>query len=65
LSQKIIEANTARHAFDMIYPDHPEVIAQVGKEIISSAKMFAGKIVQIHCLIFDYEGKVAFDSSKG
>ena len=64
LSQKIIAANTARHAFDMIYPDHPEVIAQVGKQIISSAKMFAGKTVQIHCLIFDYEGKVAYDSSK-
>jgi cobalt-precorrin-5B (C1)-methyltransferase len=64
LSQKIIAANTARHAFDMIYPDHPEVIAQVGKQVISSAKMFAGKTVQIHCVIFDYEGKVAFDSSK-
>jgi len=63
LSQKIIAANTARHAFDMIYPDHPEVIAQVGKQVISSAKMFAGKTVQIHCLIFDYEGNVAFDSS--
>ena len=64
LSQKIIAANTARHAFDMIYPDHPEVIAQVGRQVISSAKMFAGKTVQINCLIFDYEGKVAFDSSK-
>jgi cobalt-precorrin-5B (C1)-methyltransferase len=64
LSRKIITANTARHAFDMIYPDHPEVIAQVGQQVISSAKMFAGKTVQIHCVIFDYEGKVAFDSSK-
>jgi cobalt-precorrin-5B (C1)-methyltransferase len=64
LSQKIIAANTARHAFDMIYPDHPEVIAQVGKQVISSAKMFAGKTVQIHCLIFDYEGNVAYDSTK-
>ena len=63
LSRKIITANTARHAFDMIYPDHPEVIAQVGRQVISSAKMFAGKTVQINCLIFDYEGKVAYDSS--
>ena len=64
LSQHILAANTARHAFDMIYPDHPEVIAQVGKQVISSAKMFAGKTVQIHCVIFEYEGGVAFDSAK-
>ena len=62
LSQKIIEANTARHAFDMIYADHPEVIAQVGKEVISSAKMFAGKNSRIHTVIFDYEGSVAYKS---
>jgi cobalt-precorrin-5B (C1)-methyltransferase len=64
LSRKIIAANTARHAFDMIYPDHPQVIAQVGKEVISSAKGFAGKTVQINCVIFNYEGGVAFDSAK-
>jgi cobalt-precorrin-5B (C1)-methyltransferase len=64
LSRKIIAANTARHAFDMIYPDHPEVIAQVGQQIIRSAKMFAGKNSRIHCVIFDYEGQVAYDSSK-
>jgi cobalt-precorrin-5B (C1)-methyltransferase len=64
LSKKMIAANTARHAFDMIYPDHPEVIAQVGKTVLTSARVFAGKTVQINCVIFDYEGKVAFDSSK-
>jgi hypothetical protein len=48
----------------MIYPDHPQVIAQVGKEVISSAKGFAGKTVQINCVIFNYEGGVAFDSAK-
>ena len=64
LSGQIMAANTARHAFDMIYPDHPEVIAQVGKKVLSSAMVFTGKKVQIDCVIFDYDGKAAFDSSK-
>jgi cobalt-precorrin-5B (C1)-methyltransferase len=64
LSKKIMTANTARHAFDMLYPDYLEVIAQVGKKVLSSATAFAGEKVQIDCVIFDYDGKVAFDSSK-
>jgi cobalt-precorrin-5B (C1)-methyltransferase len=64
LSQKILSANTARHAFDIIRPDHPELIANVGQQVISSAKMFAGKTIRIHCVIFDYEGKVAYDSAQ-
>jgi cobalt-precorrin-5B (C1)-methyltransferase len=64
LSRKINAANTARHAFDMIYPDHPKVIAQVGKQVLSSAKVYAGKTVQIGCVIFDYDGKAAYDSAK-
>ena len=64
LSREIMSANTARHAFDMVYPHHPEVIAQVGKKVVSSAAAFAGKKVQIDCVIFNYEGKAAFDSAK-
>lgn len=64
LSQKILSANTARHAFDIISPDHPELIAHVGQQVISAAKMFAGKTIQIQCVIFDYEGKVAYDSAQ-
>ena len=63
LSARILAANTARHAFDMVFPDHPAVIAHVGKQVISSAKLFAGRAVQIHCVIFDYKGEVAYDSS--
>ncbi len=65
LSRKILAANTARHAFDMIYPDHPQVIAEVGKQVLSSAKMFAGKTVRLQCVIFDYEGSVAYASTEG
>lgn len=63
LSERILSANTARHAFDMIFPDHPMVVARVGQRVISSAKRFAGKKMQIQCLIFDYNGAVAFDST--
>ncbi len=64
LSADISAANTARHAFDMIYPNYPAVIAHVGKAVISSAREFAGKTAKIQCVIFDYSGKVAFDSTK-
>ena len=64
LSAGISAANTARHAFDMIFPKYPAVVAHVGKAVISSAKMFAGQTAQIECVIFDYSGKVAFDSTK-
>ncbi|MGD2186610.1 MAG: cobalt-precorrin-5B (C(1))-methyltransferase CbiD [Desulfobacterales bacterium] len=65
LSRRILAANTARHAFDMIYPDHPELIAHVGNQMIRSAKMFAGKNSRIHTVIFDYEGSVAYESAMG
>jgi cobalt-precorrin-5B (C1)-methyltransferase len=64
LSQRILAANTARHAFDMIWPDYPPVIVCVGEQIIRSAIMFAGKNSQIHTVIFDYEGNVTYDSAK-
>lgn len=64
LSESILSANTARHAFDLICPDHPELIVHVGNQAISSAKIFAGETVQIQGVIFDYEGKVVFDSTK-
>ena len=62
LSQKILSANTARHAFDIASPEHPKLIAFVGKQIIRSAKKFAVKNSRIQCVIFDYEGSVAYKS---
>ena len=64
LSENILAANTARQAFDIICPDHPELIAHVGKQVVASAKMFATKTIRMHCIIFDYEGGVAYDSAK-
>lgn len=63
-SERILSANTARHAFDIIGDHCPDVISHVGKQIIESAKLFAGKNVKIQCIIFDYNGNVAFDSEE-
>ena len=64
LSQHILAANTARHAFDIIGKDYPGVISQVGKQIVKSAQGFAGQNIRIQSIIFDYTGNVVFDSEK-
>lgn len=63
-AKKILSANTARHAFDFIINEYPEIISYVGKLMIKSAKQFAGKNICIRAVIFDYEGKAVFDSGK-
>ena len=62
LANHILAANTARHAFDIIGQDYPGVISHVGKQIIKSAQRFSGKDIEIQSIIFDYTGKVSFDS---
>ena len=64
LSRKISAANTARHAFEIIRGQHPEIISYVGKRIITSAKHFAGPNIAIRSAIFDYHGAVVFDSDQ-
>ncbi len=61
-SDQILTANTARHAFDIIGNDYPKVIFYVGKQIVKSARRFAGKDIRIQSIIFDYTGDVVFDS---
>ncbi|MBU1169432.1 MAG: cobalt-precorrin-5B (C(1))-methyltransferase CbiD [Proteobacteria bacterium] len=65
LEEKIITANTARHAFDFIIIECPDLIKKVGHEMIRSAKKFAGQGADIRSVIFDFEGNVVFDSKKG
>lgn len=62
LSERILGANTARHAFAYLYPDYPEVIAHVGLRIVDAAKKYAVSNVAIHATIFNYNGHVAFTS---
>ena len=63
-SKRILEANTARHAFDMIKPDHPEIISMVGRKIVDSARAFTAADMAVDSIIFDYNGEIAFDSTK-
>ncbi|OQY59934.1 MAG: cobalamin biosynthesis protein CbiD [Desulfobacteraceae bacterium 4572_88] len=61
LTKKILGANTARHAFDLL-ADYPEVIAYVGRRMLMSAGLFAGMGANVSGIIFDYNGEVIFQS---
>jgi cobalt-precorrin-5B (C1)-methyltransferase len=63
-TKRIMEANTARHAFDIIGQHYPEVIFLVGRKIVSCAKTFLSKPIKVDAVIFDYNGSVVFDSAK-
>jgi cobalt-precorrin-5B (C1)-methyltransferase len=58
----IAGSNTARHAFTYIHPLHPDLICRVGEEIKASALRFCRNRVAIRAIIFDFEGRVVFDS---
>lgn len=62
LESRIAYANTARHAFSFIYPEHPELLAHVGKKAGEAAKLFSGGKLMIRIIILDFEGGMAFDS---
>jgi len=62
LSDVVLAANTARHAFDLIHQKCPAVVAYVGRQIVESAKKFAGGDITIRSVIFDYKGNIFFDS---
>ena len=63
-SKRVLAANTARHAFDIIGERYPEVIFLVGRKIGCSAKAFVSNLVAIESVIFDYHGGAVFDSTK-
>lgn len=58
----VADANTARHAFDLIMGKHPEMVAQVGNRMTEAARNFAGSGTTIRGVILDYTGNVLFDS---
>ncbi len=61
MAQSILDANTARHAFDLIADKYPAIISHVGEKMIQSARGFAGQEVYVNGVIFDYTGHVVFD----
>ena len=63
-SRKIANANTARHAFDIILEVDPTVIADVGKRMVAAAREFANSDIGVRGVIFNYDGNIVFDSRK-
>jgi len=63
-AKRIQTANTARHAFDIIVENHPEIIGLVGRKIVRAAEAFVTKAVAIDSVIFNYNGDAVFDSTK-
>ncbi len=63
LVEAVRQANTARHAFELLNGKYPEVIGRVGQQIVRHAGIFAEGKPAVRSLIFDYEGDVIFDSS--
>jgi cobalt-precorrin-5B (C1)-methyltransferase len=59
---KIEQANTARHAFELIVDAYPEIIMDVGHRLVTAAGQFAGAGVKVRGIIFDFYGRVTFDS---
>jgi cobalt-precorrin-5B (C1)-methyltransferase len=62
LADEIRGCNTAREAFGRLAVDHPPAIAEVGRRMQAAAGAFAGPSANVQAVIFDYAGRVAFDS---
>jgi cobalt-precorrin-5B (C1)-methyltransferase len=65
LSETVLAANTARHAFDILQEPCPEVINHVGRQIVETAQKFAGTSFKIRSVIFDYQGNIFFEYANG
>jgi cobalt-precorrin-5B (C1)-methyltransferase len=65
LAAAVRGCNTAREAFGLLAADYPAVIAAVGRRMRAAAGRFAGPAVELRAVIFDFEGRVAFDSGPG
>lgn len=64
LSTDVAQANTARHAFDILVPDHLAVIERVGREMLNQGQQFAGVNLAVTATILNYEGQPLFRSEK-
>ena len=64
LGREVSNANTARHAFGMVWPEYPGVLEKVGAAMIRSAKKNCPAPCRFRSVIYDFEGAVAFDSRR-
>lgn len=58
VAEKIRQAYTARHAFDLLKDDHPQVIIKVAREVYTWAKRFAGSRLNVKVVILNYDGNI-------
>lgn len=63
LADSVAGANTARHAFDPLMAEAPEVVAHVAEQARRCALGFADQHLKVRYVIFDYDGKVVVDTS--
>ena len=62
LSEQIVQANTARHILELIKDDYPSVVFEVGRRMLQSAEKFVGSPMCVEGIIFDYNGRILYDS---
>ncbi len=61
LAEAVGRSNTAREALGLLWPDHPTVIADVGRRIIESARtVVRGFPIHISGVLFDFAGRPLF-----
>jgi len=63
-AENISQANTARHAFEMISAQYSQLTDYVGKKMMISARNFASRFLRVQGTIFDFEGNPVYDSEK-
>ena len=61
-AENLLNANTARHAFDLMVKKYPKVVLHVGRKMIEAAQIFADSDIIMQGIIFDFNGNVVFDS---
>ena len=62
LTREVLNANTARHAFGMLWPGYPRVLEKVGAAMIRAAERFCPAPCRFRAIIYDFQGVVTFDS---
>jgi len=61
LAEVVGRSNTAREALGLLWPDHPAVIADVGRRMIESARtVVQGLPILISGILFDFSGSPLF-----
>ena len=58
---RIRQANTARHAFELLKKDYSSIVSLVAQKVLIWAQQFCSPKIKIRVVIMDYKGQVAAD----